>query len=177
MSTPQTFLIASSTARLTDYGVAQANLARACTATRPTSTRLEPVLDLRGFDHWFLHSYTFLSRLPDPGRLVVPARPVVVGAAPTLSCVPKIGLPPASAGRCDGPQGEASHLPTVNGASWRTTGFQYTPVASIATVVTSRSANQPARARTPADVVLNRALSTHTSPPANNRAAATTLSR
>ena len=27
--------------------------------------------------------YTFPSRLPDPGRLAVPARPVVVGAAPT----------------------------------------------------------------------------------------------
>ena len=58
---------------------------RACTATRPTSTRLEPVLDLRGFNHWFLHSYTFPSRLPDPGRLAVPTRPVVVGAAPTLT--------------------------------------------------------------------------------------------
>jgi hypothetical protein len=30
-----------------------------------------------------LHYYTFPSRLPAPSRLAVPARPVVVGAAPT----------------------------------------------------------------------------------------------
>ena len=106
MSTPQAFLMASSPARLTDYGVAQTNLARTCTAIQPISTRLELVLALRGFDHWFLHSYTFLSRLPDPGRLAVPTRPVVVRAAPTLPCVPRIRLPSASASRCDGLQAE-----------------------------------------------------------------------
>jgi hypothetical protein len=36
---------------------------------------------LRGFHHWFLHPYAFSSRLPDPSRLAVPARPVVVEAA------------------------------------------------------------------------------------------------
>src|SRR6266508_3376018 len=105
--------MASSPARLTDYGVAPANLAQACAAIRPISTRLEPVLDLRGFDHWFLHSYTCPSRLPDPGRLAVPTRPVVVGAAPTLPCDSRVGLPPASASRCDGSKAESFHLRTV----------------------------------------------------------------
>jgi len=54
---------------------------RACTAVRPISTRLEPVHDLRGFDRWFLHTYTFRSCLPDPVRLAVPDRPGVRGAA------------------------------------------------------------------------------------------------
>src|SRR6266536_2946825 len=38
-----------------------AGLARACAAARPISTRLEPVLALRGFDHWFSSAYTFPS--------------------------------------------------------------------------------------------------------------------
>src|SRR5674476_1538519 len=90
MSTPQTFPMASTPALSTGFGVARADIARACTVIRPISTRLEPVLDLRGFDHWFLHSYTFPSCLPDPGRLAVPTRPVVVRAAPTLPCVSRI---------------------------------------------------------------------------------------
>jgi hypothetical protein len=107
--------------RFNGFGVARE---RACVAIRPTSTRFEPVLDLRGFNHWFLHSYTFPSCLPGPGRLAVPARPVVVGAAPTLTRVPRLRLPPASTSRCDGPQERPFHPLTVNGASWRTTGFQ-----------------------------------------------------
>jgi len=87
----------------TGFGVARVFAIRACTATRPISARLEPVSDLRGFHHWFLHSYTFLSRLPDPGRLAVPTRPVVVRAAPARPFVSRGGLPSASAGRCDGP--------------------------------------------------------------------------
>ena len=81
--------------------------------TRPTSTRLEPVLALRGFDHWFLLSYTFPPCLPDPSRLVVPTRPVVVRAAPALPCVPRVRLPSASANRCDGPQEGSFHPLTV----------------------------------------------------------------
>src|SRR5690606_35168119 len=50
------------------------------TAPRPRSTRLEPVQRLRSFNRRFL-TYTFWPRLPDPHRLAVPARPVVVGAA------------------------------------------------------------------------------------------------
>src|SRR5215207_9712350 len=84
--------------------------ARACAAARPISTRLEPVLALRGFDHWFSSAYTFPSRLPDPGRLAVPTRPVVVGAAPTLPGASRLGLPPASTACCDRPQAESFHL-------------------------------------------------------------------
>src|SRR5215475_6021721 len=105
----------------------------ACAAIRPISTRLEPVLALRGFDHWFLLTYTFPPCLPDPSRLVVPTRSVVVRAAPTLPCVSRVGLPSASTNRCDGPQEGSFHPLTVNSASWRTIGCQNTPVDSIAT--------------------------------------------
>jgi hypothetical protein len=64
--------------------------------------------------------YTFPSRLPDPGRLAVPTRPGVVGAAPTLTCVPRLRLPPASKACCDRPTMESFHLHPVHGASWRT---------------------------------------------------------
>ena len=64
--------------------------------------------------------YTFPSRLPDPDRLAVPTRPGVVGAAPTLTCVPRLGLPPASKACCDRPTVESFHLHPVHGASWRT---------------------------------------------------------
>jgi len=41
--------------------------------------------------------------LPDPGRLAVPTRPVVVGAALTHACVSRLRLPPASPDCCDSP--------------------------------------------------------------------------
>src|SRR4030095_14724291 len=88
-----------------------AAIARACAAARPISARLEPVLALRGFDHWFSSAYTFPSCLPDPGHLAVLTRPVVVGAAPTLPGASRVGLPPASTACCDRPQAEAFHLP------------------------------------------------------------------
>src|ERR1039458_3207675 len=50
---------------------------------------------ITGLWHWFL-SYTFSSRLPDPGRLAVPTRPVVVRAAPTLPRISTVRLPSAS---------------------------------------------------------------------------------
>jgi len=53
-------------------------------AARPQSTRFRAgVPCLRGFHHWFRPTCTVPSRLPDPGRLAVPTRSVVVGAAPT----------------------------------------------------------------------------------------------
>jgi hypothetical protein len=53
---------------------------RTRTAYRPRSTRFESARRLRDFTRWFL-SYTFSSRLPDPRRLAVPTRPVVVRTA------------------------------------------------------------------------------------------------
>jgi len=70
------------------------------TAAQPISTRLELVHRLRGFHHWFV-SCTFPSRLPDPVRLAVPDRPVVVRAAPTLTRTSGFGLPSASPTCCD----------------------------------------------------------------------------
>src|ERR687892_1469249 len=88
-----------------DNGVGQLTLeATDALHYRPRSTRFEPVPDLRGFHHWFLHSYTSPSCLPDPSRLAVPARPVVVEAAPTRPCTSRVRLPPASATCCDRPQ-------------------------------------------------------------------------
>src|SRR6266542_2765749 len=112
MGTPQTFPTASWPAQFTDVGVFRASI-RTCAAFRPISTRLEPVLDLRGFDHWFLLTYTFPSCLPDPSRLVVPTRSVVVRAAPALPCVSRLRLPSASIGRCDGPLEGSFHPLTV----------------------------------------------------------------
>ena len=65
---------------------------------------------------------TFPSRLPGPSRLAVPARPVVVGAAPTRPCTSRVRLPPASAACCDRPK-VGSFLPpghmAPRGARWR----------------------------------------------------------
>src|SRR5215218_5194596 len=56
--------------------------------------------------------------------------------------------------------------------------FQYTPVASMPTVVTPRSASQAASSATPAVVVANRSLSSRTPPRGpGTRAHAATLSR
>ena len=87
-----------------------------CTADRPRSVRFEPTFHFRGFHHWFLHSCTSPSHLTDPGRLTVPTRPAVVGAAPTLTRISGFGLPPASSGCCDSPTRKVSHLPAVQ---WR----------------------------------------------------------
>ena len=66
--------------------------------------------------------YTFLSLLAGTSRLVVPTRPYVVRAAPSLTPNPGIGLPSASTGRCDN-QRRASQPARSNSASWRTANF------------------------------------------------------
>src|SRR5215203_1859558 len=101
--------------------------ARACTAARPISARLEPVLALRGFDHWFSSAYTFPSCWPDPGHLAVLTRPVVVGAAPTLPSASQVGLPPASTACCDRPQTESFHL---RPDTWNLVAHHRLPVAA-----------------------------------------------
>src|SRR6476620_721634 len=45
--------------------------------------------------------YAFPSSLAGTSRLVVPARPYIVKAAPDLTPDPGIDLPPASTGHCD----------------------------------------------------------------------------
>src|SRR5689334_14765917 len=85
-TTPQHFTVASGPANpRPDRSHRDGTAAAMCTADRPRSARFEPTFHFRGFHHWFLHSYASPSRLPGPGRLAVPARPVVVGAAPTLT--------------------------------------------------------------------------------------------
>src|SRR5436190_23544617 len=78
--TPQTFSTASPPTDLVSFGVDRPGFERPRTAPRPASARLEPVQRLRGFARWFL-AYAFWPCLPDPRRLAVPTRPVVVGAA------------------------------------------------------------------------------------------------
>jgi hypothetical protein len=83
----------------------------------PGSSRL---CRLRGFHHWFTARYTVLPCLPDPGRLAVPTRPVVVRAAPTLPGASQEGLPSASAGLLRQPSGGSFHPTRSHNASWRT---------------------------------------------------------
>jgi hypothetical protein len=83
----------------------------------PGSSRL---CRLRGFHHWFTRRCTVLPCLPDPGRLAVPTRPVVVRAAPTLPGASQAGLPSASAGLLRQPRGGSLHPTRSHSASWRT---------------------------------------------------------
>jgi hypothetical protein len=92
----------------------------ACAADRPTSARFEPARRFRGFHHWFTRRCTVLPCLPDPARLAVPDRPVVVGAAPTLPAASQVRLPPASTGLLRQPSGGSFHPTRSHGASWRT---------------------------------------------------------
>ena len=98
---------------------------QACAAYRPMSSRFEPVLALRGFHHWFLHSCTVPSCLPGPSRLEMPTRPVVVGAA----CRPRLrfqvqAAPSFSRLLRQSRRGGPFILPRSSSASWRTTGRQ-----------------------------------------------------
>src|SRR4029434_11106738 len=83
----------------------------------PGSSRL---CRLRGFHHWFTRRCTVLPCLPDPGRLAVTTRPVVVRAAPTLPGASQAGLPSASAGLLRQPSGGSFHPTQSHSASWRT---------------------------------------------------------
>jgi hypothetical protein len=92
-----------------------------CTATQPTSARLELVASLRGVQRRFL-TYTVPSRLPDPGRLAVPTRPVVVGAA----CHPPRRLPGQAAPSFNRPAATGQRRRSLTStrsrsASWRST--------------------------------------------------------
>src|SRR5215472_11144833 len=81
MATPQTFTMASGSARFTDNGDAPPALRGASTAFQPRSARFRAGVKCYGTSRrWFL-TYGFSSRLPGPHRLAVPVRPVVVGAA------------------------------------------------------------------------------------------------
>lgn len=102
--TPQSFGTATGPEDFSGSGVGGPHVGQPRTASRPRSTRLEPVQRLRSFNRRFL-TYTFWPRLPDPHRLAVPARPVVVGAASRPPGVPRVGLPPASTGPLRRPGG------------------------------------------------------------------------
>jgi hypothetical protein len=109
--TPQTFPVASWPATSTGVRVALPSrwLGVRCgpAPIRQISSRF---LSCGGSTTGSCNTYTFPSRLPGPGRLAVPTRPVVVGAAPTLPCASRVRLPPASPGRCDSPEvGLPSH--------------------------------------------------------------------
>src|SRR5687768_9983214 len=56
-------------------------------------------------------AYSSPSRLPDPDHLAVLARPVVVGAAPTLPGTTRLRLPPAPPPCCDRAGGEGLSPP------------------------------------------------------------------
>jgi len=120
-STPQAFLVASPPAHDTGFGVAaRKSLQSACAAARPISTRSEPVATLRGFNRWFTCVTPFRRCLPDPGRLAVPTRPVVVRAAsrPPLRFQGQTALSFTGLLRQTG--GGSFHPTRIHGASWRT---------------------------------------------------------
>jgi hypothetical protein len=80
-------------------------------ASRPVSTRFEPVSFLRGFHHWFTRVTPSHRAHRGPGRLAVPARPGFVRAAPTLPGTSRIRLPSASPACCDRPEAGPSIPP------------------------------------------------------------------
>ena len=87
-----------------------------------------------------VHSrYTFPSCLPDPDRLVVPTRPGVVRAAPTLSCTPRIRLPSASLACCDRPTVESFHLHPID---WRLDPHQPVHHIQVGISVSASSGNR-----------------------------------
>jgi hypothetical protein len=92
-------------------GVASPSIGSACTATRPASTRLEPVPRLRRFNHLFtlVTPVCLASRAPaiwwcQP----VPSLSGLLAALPRTS---RIRLPSASPGCCDSPEERVSHPP------------------------------------------------------------------
>ena len=115
MTTPQSFTMASPPAQSTGYGVGHPHFRRPRTASRPLSTRFEPVHRLRDVT---------TGSSPAPSRLAHQARPVwqyqtaltLSGLLPALPGVPRIRLSPASSGRCDDPTAKVSHL---HSDTWR----------------------------------------------------------
>ena len=101
MSTPQSFLMASF--RLLIPVSESPTTRQACTANRPTSTRLEPAENLRGLDHWF--TLVPPSRLACRTRAVWQYRPVppLSGLLPPSPAPPGSGCPqlhrPAATGQ------------------------------------------------------------------------------
>jgi len=114
-ATPQTFTVTSRPASINRPRSSPPVPERVRTAIQPTSTGLELAPYLRGFTRWFL-AYTFPSHLPDPHHPVVLARPVVVGAAPTLPSVSPVRLLPASAQLLRQPDGGGLSPPLGNTA-------------------------------------------------------------
>src|SRR6478609_87147 len=84
--------------------------------TGPYPPGLSRHLALRDFDHWF--TCVAPSDLAGRTRIVWSCRhvPPLSGLLPALPGVPRIGLPPASARRCDGLLVESFHLHMVK---WR----------------------------------------------------------
>ena len=70
------FDVTSPLAQSTSFGVAPEGVR--CNPAQIRQVRAGGTLE--GLSHWLL-AHTFPSCLPDPGRLTVPTRPVVVGAA------------------------------------------------------------------------------------------------
>jgi hypothetical protein len=121
--TPQAFPVASLVAKVVTFGVAATVIlsgARRALLTGPHPPGSSRLCRLRGFHHWFTTRCTVLPCLPDPGRLAVPTRPVVVRAAPTLPGASQAGLPSASAGLLRQPSGGSFHPTRSHSASWRT---------------------------------------------------------
>ena len=119
-STPQAFLVASPPAHETGFGVAaRRNLHPACVAARPTSTRLEPVASLRGFNHWFTCVTPSVSLAgPEPSGSTDPSRRCQ-GCFPPSPALPGSGCPQLHRPAATERRRVLSSRP-VQSASWRT---------------------------------------------------------
>jgi hypothetical protein len=93
---------------------------------RPLSIGFEPTTSLAGVLTLVHLHYTVPPCLPRPRSPIVPARHVVVRAAPALARSSGVRLPSASPGRCDGPAVGSCTPTRSDSASWRTNSSRYT---------------------------------------------------
>src|SRR3954469_3133994 len=107
--------------------------------TGPYQPDLSRHLALRDFTHWI--TCVTPSALAGQTRIVWSCRhvPPLSGLLPTLPGVPRVGLPPASPGRCDGLPAESFHLHMVK---WR-------PVAHVVVLVLAEHGGGVGRPRVP----------------------------
>ena len=127
--------MASPPALLTGFGVAPTASSRRALRAGPYPPGWSRFHDLRGFDRWFLHTYTFPSRLPSPARLAVPNRHGVDGAASRPLLRHQDWAAPCFNDLLRQAESGPFHPTRSVGASWRTERFWYWPVAEFIQMV------------------------------------------
>ena len=106
MATPQTFTMASPPARLAGFGVAH-RTRWACAASRPISTRFEPVPRLRDFPLVPLVHRLISLAGPSPSGSAKPSR-LCQRCFPPFLASPRLNCAQLLPGCCDNPAGRTS---------------------------------------------------------------------